>query len=60
MSKEGISKGGLGRIFLACGVGEGGIFARGFSRGVYLDSGCVKKTEGEQEGCAVCTAAHLM
>ena len=53
-------KGGLGWIFLACGVGEGGIFSRGFSRGVYLELGCVEKTEGEQEGCALYTNASLM
>lgn len=53
-------KGGLGWIFLARGVGEGGIFSKGFSRGVYLEPGCVKKTEGEQEGCAPYTNASLM
>jgi len=58
--KEGGCKGGLGWVFLACEVGEGGIFSRGFSRGVYLELGCVKKTEGEQEGCALYTNARLM
>lgn len=52
--------GGLEWIFLACGVGEGGIFSKGFSTGVYLELGCVKKTEGEQEGCALYIYASLM
>lgn len=30
-------KGGLGWIFLVCGVGEGGVSSKGFSRGVYLE-----------------------
>lgn len=45
-------KGGLGWIFLVCGVGEGGISSKGFSRGVYLELGCAEKPGGQQEGCA--------
>lgn len=41
--KAGGYKGGLGSVFLAHWVEEGGIFSRGFSRGVYLEAGCVKR-----------------
>lgn len=54
-------KGGLGWIFLACGVGEGRYLLKGFfQRSIFRAGVCRKDRGGEQEGRALYSNASLM